>query len=160
MVKAGCYIVLTLSTSGMGVHGTVSTTVCKALVSIARVQLRMWHLSCHRQFTRLGTRVAICPTSMGCTEGHFAQFWHAWLPAILHKCLETLHKRGDLDWGEAGNKIDIWKGTARRQGKDKRWRFSVSSHLPDTQEKNEPKSLTCVGQVQNKRQDQECNSKD
>lgn len=33
MVKAGCYIGLTLSTSEMSVHGTVSTTVCKALVS-------------------------------------------------------------------------------------------------------------------------------
>lgn len=77
----------------MSVHATVSTTACKALVSVALVQLCICHLSCHRQFTRLGTRVAICPTSMGCTEGRFAQFWHARLPLMLHKCLETLHKQ-------------------------------------------------------------------
>lgn len=61
----------------MRVHAIVSTTVCKALVSVALLQLCICHLACHRQFTRLGTRVAICPTSMGCTEGRFAQFWHA-----------------------------------------------------------------------------------
>lgn len=94
----------------MGVHATVSTTVCKALVSIARVRLCMCHLSCHRQFTRLGTRVAICPTSMGCTEGRFAQFWHAWLPLMLHKCLQTLHKQWDLHSGEGGMEIGTWRG--------------------------------------------------
>lgn len=61
----------------MRVHAIVSTTVCKALVSVALLQLCICHLACHRQFTRLETRVAICPTSMGCTEGRFAQFWHA-----------------------------------------------------------------------------------
>lgn len=75
--KLGCFMALIISISLMSVHATVSTTVCKALVSVALVQLCMCHLSCHRQFTRLGTRVAICPTSMGCTEGRFAQFWHA-----------------------------------------------------------------------------------
>lgn len=54
MVKAGCYIVLALSTSGMGVHGTVSTAVCAAPVSAARVQLPTRRLSCRRQFTRAG----------------------------------------------------------------------------------------------------------
>jgi len=57
----------------MSEQATASTTVCRALVSIAPVQLCVRRLSCHRQFTRLGTRVAICPTSMGCTEGRFAQ---------------------------------------------------------------------------------------
>lgn len=90
----------------MNVHATVSTTVCKALVSDALV-LPMCHLSCHRQFTRLGTRVAICPTSVGCTEGRFAQFWHAWLHLMLYKCLETLHKQWDLHqvcWGNDGRR--------------------------------------------------------
>lgn len=91
-----CFMVTIISLSLMNVHTTVSTTVCKALVSVALVQLCMCHLSCHRQFTRLGTRAAICPTSMGCTEGRFAQFWHAWLHLMLHKCLETLHKQWDL----------------------------------------------------------------
>lgn len=56
----------------MRVHMTVSTTVCKALVKA--LWFRCVHaISCHRQITRLGTRTAICPASMGCTEGRFAQ---------------------------------------------------------------------------------------
>lgn len=100
----------TISISLMSVHATVSTTVCKALVSVALVQLWMRHVSCHRQFTRLKTRVAICPTSMGCTEGRFAQFWHAWLPLMLHKCLETLYKQWDLHLGGGEMEIDMCRG--------------------------------------------------
>lgn len=40
---------------------------------------------------------------MGCTEGHFAWSWHAWLPLILHKCSDTLHKQPSSRWRR------VWK---------------------------------------------------
>lgn len=79
----------------------------------ALVQLRMRHLVCHKQFTRPGTRVAICPTSTGCTEGRFAQFWHAWLPLIMHKCFDTLHKQWDFHFRE--RKDEHARGKKQRQ---------------------------------------------
>lgn len=71
-----------------------STTACIAFVSVARVQLCVSAFSTVTGSLQDWERgVAICPTSMGCTEGRFAQFWHARLPPMLHKCLETLHKQ-------------------------------------------------------------------